>query len=239
MNVLQDNSSDSSSSDSSGSGASTGAIDFDLGEYDAHLDWVSSKTDAIAENIKNAFKSVGDVISSIWNTAPVQAFTNLISTEFNFIKDLAVQLGTDLWTNMSMTWSNIEGNVSTTLTNISTLFTTMWTDLANGIEVWGQPIIDGVTGVFNSIWKDAIDPAIQLITKAWTDFSGILVNLWNEHGKPLIDNIGEFATKTIALFQSIWDNVIEPIVTPFLETLSWLWEEHISKNSCKSWGLCR
>lgn len=229
MNVLQDNSSDSSSSDSSGSGASTGAIDFDLGEYDAHLGWVSSKTDAIAENIKNAFKSVGDVISSIWNTAPVQAFTNLISTEFNFIKDLAVQLGTDLWTNMSMTWSNIEGNVSTTLTNISTLFTTMWTDLANGIEVWGQPIIDGVTGVFNSIWKDAIDPAIQLITKAWTDFSGILVNLWNEHGKPLIDNIGEFATKTIALFQSIWDNVIEPIVTPFLETLSWLWEEHISK----------
>lgn len=229
MNVLQDNSSDSSSSDSGGSGASVGGIDFDLGEYDAHLDWVSSKTDAIAENIKNAFKSVGDVISSIWNTAPVQAFTNLISTEFNFIKDLAVQLGTDLWTNMSMTWSNIEGNVSTTLTNISTLFTTMWTDLANGIETWGQPIIDGVSGVFNSIWQDAIDPAIQLISKAWADFSGILVNLWNEHGKPLIDNIGEFATKTIALFQSIWDNVIEPIVTPFLETLSWLWEEHISK----------
>lgn len=52
MNVLQDNSSDSSSSDSGGSGASVGGIDFDLGEYDAHLDWVSSKTDAIAENIK-------------------------------------------------------------------------------------------------------------------------------------------------------------------------------------------
>ena len=77
------------------------------------------------------------------------------------------------------------------------------------------------------MWLDVIDPALQLITKAWADFSGILVDLWNEHGKPLIDNIGEFATNIIALFQSIWDNVIEPIVTPFLEMLSNLWNKHL------------
>lgn len=229
MNVLQDNSTDSSSSGTGGGGASAGGLDFDLGEYDAHLDWVSSKTDAIAENIKNAFKSVGEVISSIWNSAPVQAFAGAVTTYGQFVFDYWTTLGLNLWQNLQMTWSNIEGNVSTMLTNMSTLWTTFWTDIQVGIETWGQPIIDGVTGVFNSIWADAIDPAIQLITKAWADFSGTLVNLWNTHGKPLIDNIGEFATKTIALFQSIWDNVLEPIITPFLETLSWLWDNHLSK----------
>lgn len=229
MNVLQDNSSDSSSSGTGGGGASAGGLDFDLGEYDAHLDWVSSKTDAIAENIKNAFKSVGEVISSIWNSAPVQAFAGAVTTYGQFVFDYWSTLGLNLWQNLQMTWSNIEGNVSTMLTNMSTLWTTFWTDVQVGIETWGQPIIDGVTGVFNSIWADAIDPAIQLITKVWADFSGTLVNLWNMHGKPLINNIGEFATKTIALFQSIWDNVLEPIITPFLETLSWLWDNHISK----------
>lgn len=229
MNVLQDNSSDSSSSGTGGGGASAGGLDFDLGEYDAHLDWVSSKTDAIAENIKNAFKSVGEVISSIWNSTPVQAFVGAVTTYGQFLFDYWSTLGINLWQNLQMTWSNIEGNVSTMLTNMSTLWTTFWTDVQVGIETWGQPIIDGVTGVFNSIWADAIDPAIQLITKVWADFSGTLVNLWNTHGKPLIDNIGEFATKTIALFQSIWDNVLEPIITPFLETLSWLWDNHISK----------
>ena len=223
MNVLQDNSSDSSSSGTGGGGASAGGLDFDLGEYDAHLDWVSSKTDAIAENIKNAFKSVGEVISSIWNSTPVQAFAGAVTTYGQFVFDYWSTLGLNLWQNLQMTWSNIEGNVSTMLTNMSTLWTTFWTDVQVGIETWGQPIIDGVTGVFNSIWADAIDPAIQLITKVWADFSGTLVNLWNTHGKPLINNIGEFATKTIALFQSIWDNVLEPIITPFLETLSWLW----------------
>lgn len=229
MNVLQDNSSDSSSSGTGGGGASAGGLDFDLGEYDAHLDWVSSKTDAIAENIKNAFKSVGEVISSIWNSTPVQAFAGAVTTYGQFLFDYWSTLGINLWQNLQMTWSNIEGNVSTMLTNMSTLWTTFWTDVQVGIETWGQPIIDGVTGVFNSIWADAIDPAIQLITKVWADFSGTLVNLWNTHGKPLINNIGEFATKTIALFQSIWDNVLEPIITPFLETLSWLWDNHLSK----------
>lgn len=229
MNVLQDNSSDSSSGGTGGGGASAGGLDFDLGEYDAHLDWVSSKTDAIAENIKNAFKSVGEVISSIWNSTPVQAFAGAVTTYGQFVFDYWSTLGINLWQNLQMTWSNIEGNVSTMLTNMSTLWTTFWTDIQVGIETWGQPIIDGVTGVFNSIWADAIDPAIQLITKVWADFSGTLVNLWNTHGKPLINNIGEFATKTIALFQSIWDNVLEPIITPFLETLSWLWDNHLSK----------
>lgn len=229
MNVLQDNSSDSSSSGTGGGGASAGGLDFDLGEYDAHLDWVSSKTDAIAENIKNAFKSVGEVISSIWNSTPVQAFAGAVTTYGQFVFDYWSTLGLNLWQNLQITWSNIEGNVSTMLTNMSTLWTTFWTDVQVGIETWGQPIIDGVTGVFNSIWADAIDPAIQLITKVWADFSGTLVNLWNTHGKPLINNIGEFATKTIALFQSIWDNVLEPIITPFLETLSWVWDNHLSK----------
>lgn len=230
MNVLTENTSGSGDSDSdSDSGGAGGLGDLDFSDWDTGLDGVSSKADEIAEKIKNAFKSVGEVISSIWNSSPVQSYVNYIGTQFNFIKDLAIQLGSDLWNNMTLTWSNIEGSVSSIFTNISTLFTNMWTDMTVGIETWGQPIIDGVSGLFNSIWSDAIDPAVQLITKGWEDFSSILVELWNEHGKPLIDNIGEFVTKIIALFKSIWDNVLEPIITPFLETLSWLWEEHISK----------
>lgn len=227
MNVLTENSG-SSGDDDSGSGA--GALgDLDFSDWDTGLNETSSKADEIAEKIKSAFMSVGEVVKSIWNSDPVQAFVGAVTTYGQFLWDYWSTLGTSLVENLTMTWGNIEGNVSTILTNMSTLWTTFWTDIQAGIETWGQPIIDGVNGVFNSIWLDAVDPAIQLITKAWADFSDILVTLWDKHGKPLIDNIGEFATKTIELFQKIWDDVLEPIVTPFLETLSWLWDEHISK----------
>lgn len=224
MNVLQDTSTDTSSE-----GGTSVGLDFDISEYDAHLDWVNSETDKIAKQIEKSFKKVGNVLSSIWNSQPITAYRNLISTEFETIKNLSVQLGTDLWNNMSTTWFNIETNVGATFSNISTLFTTMWTDMQLGLETWGQPIIDGISNLFNSIWETAIDPAIQLITKGWSEFSGILVNLWNQYGQPLVNNIGEFATKVIGYFQKVYDNVLEPIITPFLETLSWLWDTHLKK----------
>lgn len=238
MNVLQDNSADTSGAGGGAGGGATGTdLDFNLGDYDAHLDGLSSKTDEIAEKMRNAFRSVGDILNSIWNSEPVQAFAGAVTTYGQFIFDYWSQMGISLLENITLTWSNIESNVNTTLTNMSTLWTTFWTDVDKGVQTWGKPIIDGVTGVFNSIWKDAVDPAIQLISKAWADFSGTLVDLWNEHGKPLVDNIGEFATKTIELFQQIWDKVIEPIITPFLETLSWLWDKHLKGMIAELGGL--
>ena len=228
MNVLQDN----SDSDTSSGGAVSGGTGFNLDEYNAHLDLIDGRTTEIAEKIKGAFSFMGESLKTIWddvwNSAPVQSFVGAVQEYGMFLWDYWSTLGGDLAENISMTCSNVEGNMSTYLGNMSTLWSTFWTDVQAGIEKWGQPIIDGVSNLFNSIWKDAVDPAVQQITKIWADFSGILVELWNKHGQPLIDNIGEFVTGTIALFQKIWDKIIEPIITPFLETLSWLWDEHIS-----------
>lgn len=193
------------------------------------VDTTNSNVDKIASHIAGVLDKIKISIKNAWNSQPIQAFVGAATTYGQFLFDYWSTLGLNLWQNLQTTWSNIEGNVRTLITNMSILWTTFWTDLQVGIETWGQPIIDGVTGIFNSIWLKGINPAIQLMTKAWSDFSGILVSLWNEHGQVLINNIGECVTNIISLFQSIWDNILEPIITPFLETLSWLWEEHLSK----------
>ena len=230
MNVLKESDSGSSGGDSGGGGGadlSAGLGDLDLSGFDMGLGEVSNKADEVAQHIMEVFSVVGDVLKSIWDSEPVQAFVDFALVYGQFLFDYWSTLAIDLWTNLQMTWANIEGDVSTLLTNMSTFWTLFWTDLSNGIKKWGQPVIQGVSGVFNSIWKDAISPYIELITKLWADFSQILVDLWKEHGAPLIDNIGEFATKTIELFQSIWDNIIAPIVEPFLNMLSELWDKHL------------
>ena len=227
MNVLKE--ADNNSNGSGGSGASAGGdlSGIDLSAFDTGLDKTSNKADKIAKKIQSAFIKVGDILKRIWNSDPVQAYVNAVVTKWQFQYDFIVAISTALWDNLKMTWGNIEINVTTALSNMSLLWTIFWNDIANGIETWGQPIIDGVTNLFNSIWRDAIDPAVQQIAQVWADLSKTLLDLWNKHGKPLINNIGQFVTTTISLFQSIWDNVIEPIITPFLETLSWLWDKHI------------
>lgn len=229
MNVLKENTSSSGSGDSdSGGGAVGGDLSgIDLSAFDSGLGDVTSKADEVAEHLKSIFSEIAEIMSSIWNSEPVQAFTGAVVTYGQFLWDYWSMIGTNLVTNIQTTWTNISTNVGTILSNMTKLWTTFWTDIDKGIKTWGQPIIDGVSGVFNSIWLDAVDPMIQIITKAWADFSQILLDLWNEHGKPLIDNIGEFAVTTIALFQKIWDKVLEPIIKPFLETISWLWDKHL------------
>lgn len=229
MNVLKEDTSsgDSGGGDTSDIGAGGGFndVDFNIG-IDGDVE-VSEKIQKVADFVRETFGKIKDVIVEAWNSEPVQAFVGAITTYGQFLWDYWSTLGINLWENITTTWDNIKVNVTDTLTNMTTLWTTFWNDINDGIKKWGQPIIDGVTKVFNSIWHDAIDPAIQMITKVWDDFSKILLDLWNEHGKPLIDNIGEFATTVIALFQSIWDNILEPIITPFLKMLSKVWDEHL------------
>ena len=100
-------------------------------------------------------------------------------------------------------------------------------DIFDAITKWGKPIADGFNKLFTSIWNDAIKPILDIAVQVWNDFVQIMLELWNTYGQPLLDNIRNFVTSTIELFQSIWDNIIEPIITPFLETLSWLWDKHL------------
>lgn len=227
MNVIKESDSSSGSgSDDSSSGGVGDLSGIDLSAFEG-MTTELSKADQIAERLQGIFGQVGETVRNIWNSEPIQAFVGFATTYGQFLFDYWSTLGINLWTNLQTTWESISLDVETALTNMSLLWTAFWTDLDLGIQTWGQPIIDGVSNLFNSIWKDAIDPAIKQASKIWADFSKILLDLWNEYGKPLVDNIGEFVTTTIALFQSIWDNVLAPIIEPFLETLSWLWDNHI------------
>lgn len=204
-----------------------GGIEFDLSEYDAGLSGINDKTTKIIDNINNGFNKLKTTISSIWNSKPVEAWKNAIMKYLNFLKELGKNLGISLYENLSGTWNNISDNVFTIFSNIGTLWTNVWNDIATTLDVYTQPIVGGITNLFNSIYTTAIGPAIELIVSVWKDFTQILLDWWNKHGQKTLDNIGQFVTQTIKLFQSIYDNVLKPIIEPFLNALSELWDNKI------------
>lgn len=204
-----------------------GGLEFDLSEYDAGLSGIEDKTTKIIDNINKRFDKLKSTISSIWNSKPVEAWKNKIKAELNFLKELGIGLGTSLYENLSGTWNNISDDVSMIFSNIGTLWTNVWNDIATTMQIYTEPIVNGITNLFNSIYETAIGPAIELIVGVWKDFTQILLDWWNKHGQKTLDNIGQFVTQTIKLFQSIYDNVLKPIIEPFLNTLSELWDTKI------------
>lgn len=223
LNVLDKSDGDDSDSDSGGAGGMAINDAYDFSD-------ITTATDAIDksfEEIDKKLQQMKSLFDAAWNSDVVQSFVYAAKESIQFLFDFVVAMGSALWENLQLTWSNIQLDVEATLANITELWTLFWTDLGDTINEYSQPIIDGMVGLFNSVWTDAVDPLIQQITKCWKDFTSILLELWKKYGKDILDDLGEFVVKTIELFQSIWDNVLEPIITPFLETISWLWDKHL------------
>lgn len=222
MNVLKE----PDASAAGGGGAGGGIPDLsglDFGDFGKSLDKVTPKVEAILESLRK----VGDVLKRAWDSAPVQAFVGAAGSAIGFFIELIKQLGLAAWQNLTETWAAIQPNVMLGLSNITMLWTQFWLDVQAAIDTWGPVIIDSTVGVFNSIWKDAIDPALKIAAQIWADFTGILLENWQKYGASILDDIGQFVNNTIKLFQSVWDNVLAPIIRPFLEELSSLWNEHL------------
>lgn len=223
LNVLDSGSGSDSDSGSGGAGGMAINDAYDFSD-------ITTATDAIDksfEEIDKKLQQMKSLFEAAWNSDVVQSFVYAAKESIQFLFDYVVAMGSALWENLQLTWSNIQLDVEETLANITELWILFWTDLGETINEYSQPIIDGMVGLFNSVWTDAVDPLIQQITKCWKDFTSILLELWKKYGKDILDDLGEFVVKTIELFQSIWDNVLEPIITPFLETISWLWDKHL------------
>lgn len=193
------------------------------------LNETKNKVSGFSYVIQEQFEKIAKIANQVWDSTPIKTFVKASKTILKTFWKFATTMWGDIKNNALMTWQNIQGDLQTIVGNLVALWTSFWSDFNDAVKTWGQPIINSISKLFNSIWSTAIDPYIQIITKAWADFTGILVELWNEHGTTLLNNIGEFVHTTIKLFQSLYDNVLEPIITPFLETLSWLWEKHLSK----------
>ena len=195
----------------------------------AVLSEAQNNVGGFASVMQEQFAKIAEIAKTVWDSTPVQTFVEATKTTLGTLWDFATTMWADVKNNTLMTWQNIQGDLQTIGGNLVALWTSYWSDFNDAVKTWGQPIISSISTLFNSIWSTAIDPYIKIITKAWSDFTGILLDLWNEHGAKLLNNIGEYVHNIVGLFQSIYDNILEPIITPLLETLSWLWEEHLSK----------
>lgn len=221
MNVLKDSNNDSSS----GGGGSSGSAGANMDLSGLNIDWGEQETGV--DKVNQKVQAMVGFFKSIWDTAPVQAFVGGATSILGFYYNYYKEMGKMLIENSIQTWENIKGNVGQIISNLGELFTSFWTDMDLAVQEYTGPIIEKIVGFFDKIWKNVFDPYLKIITGIWADFTGIILKLWNKHGAEILDKIGKAVLNIIDLFQSIWDNILEPIVKPFLEQMSWLWDKYI------------
>lgn len=110
--------------------------------------------------------------------------------------------------------------------NLGEFFTRVLIDMTTSLAEHSPEIFEGFTTLTTDIITTVSGFGV-LLAEIWEGITGTLKKVWDENGKELTDNIALAIDNILKVFQSLWDNLIEPIVRPMLETLKRVWEENL------------
>ncbi len=101
------------------------------------------------------------------------------------------------------------------------------TDMTDGAREIFMSLFKNTKEIFDRIWKEAVSPALKLVSDIILDVLTTIKDWWDEWGEEIVSGITTAFDKIKELFVTLWDNFLGPIVTKGLEMLRWLWEEHL------------
>lgn len=81
--------------------------------------------------------------------------------------------------------------------------------------------------IFDQLWTEGVRPALELIVQIWNDLWESIQQAWLNWGKPIFDGIKEAFRNTANIIQNVWETILKPVWDIFMETLDWLWKEHL------------
>jgi len=103
------------------------------------------------------------------------------------------------------------------------LFTRFGADVADILDTLFTVAAD----IFMKIWKDAVDPAMQLVKKIVLDTLNLIKDFWFTHGESIKTAVKSIITAIGDMFSKAWNEIIKPIFDKLIATITPLWENHI------------
>lgn len=189
---------------------------------DTFMPSVALRLSNLAVVAGGALESLNMVISDLWGTAFEPFFESFITeglpriTEFgNQVSNTFTVAFTEAKNIFDTVWTN---GILPAVQLLSDIFGDVWQIIKDTWDEYGQPIFDGfnqtvqtVSNLIQKIWKTIIEPI-------WTNLINIITELWKNHLKPLVANIAGMVAEFIIMAQTIYNNVIAPIISWIVDT---------------------
>lgn len=175
---------------------------------------------------KEAVDTMKQWLNDIWNSDTMlsffDSFKRIGTVYFDSIKDIY----SNLWTNVVGVWNEIFPNIQEGIGNFVEYYRLVFEDLATFAETWFPTFAGNMNTFVDNVFK-TFRPLFKFFSELWRDVTGIMVEIWEKYGMPILDEFGRFWDTTQQLFNQIWTKIIDPILRPALEAFSTLWNDHI------------
>lgn len=186
-------------------------------------------TEISAPDISGFKKSIDTIkgwLNDIWNSETMQSFFDSFSRIGKAAFDSLVLVGSNVWENLVQSWNEALPYLQLGFTNMVLYWQTMFSDIADTTEKWLPSITQKLNDFVDNIFS-TFRPLTTFIAQVWSDFTQIMIDLWNKYGVPILDEIGKFIDGMVELWNQLWTKIIDPIISPAIEMLKNLWDNHI------------
>ncbi|MFJ7933714.1 hypothetical protein [Sporosarcina sp. NPDC096371] len=178
--------------------------------------------------LADTFKNLTNMMISLWNGTWLPSLDKLKFAWMDMSSSAAKYLQTLLdGTIKPLVNFIINGFVIPIAQRINEVLVPIFTDILVFAFKETAKTFEWLANLINDIYKSVIQPVFDLLKKIVLDTLKIVEDLWKKHGQTLLDNLSELFENIRNIFQRLWDDILEPIITPFLEMLTWLWDKHL------------
>lgn len=78
--------------------------------------------------------------------------------------------------------------------------------------------------LINDIWETTLKPIFETLKEIVLDTLDTIQTAWEEHGQAIMDGLSEALDNIKKTLQRLWDDMLKPIIMPFLAKIKELWE---------------
>lgn len=162
----------------------------------------------ISTIISGWISALGTILSGIWGTAVYPVLQTLINTAYPLMLNLFGRISDVVTQIIGILTPLIESvfvdGIMPALSILSSVFDSLW-KCAAPIFAGFQLAIKNIGEMLSNVWHGLIKPV-------WDSIVSALTEIWENNLKPLWNNILDFVGELVICAQTIYNNVIAPIV---------------------------
>lgn len=182
---------------------------------------------------KNLVRTTG-IFSRMWDTVKknVPNFSDWFSGGFTGLLRTSAEVGgkmfNGIWDSANLVFGDISDNVFPTFLNtLTTAILPSITNIGTRFVKTSGLIFGKVKGLFDSIWTDAVSPAVTEITGCWSNMWQTFSDWVAGDGQSLFDGVDTMFSGIGDTLQYFWDEVLAPFFEWAASTITPFYEEHI------------
>lgn len=171
------------------------------------------------KSLKKSFKKISKIIKKAWDSEPVQAFWDAVTSAGELGLNAFKTIGGYVSSEIGEIWNDIKVDFESFTNEIGKMWSSFWSSVSYIIDVWGPTTVENIAqfarniiSLFKGIYDNVLKPIIQPLVST-------MVSLWNNHISQMIEKTVEFVLKLTNGAMEIYNKFVHPIATWILRTV--------------------